>query len=87
MTRRHHGMSYPPGLAQLLAGHRNTLGRNPSLERFRQHRVMLNIRLRAAYVAGCEQRSIVERGRGRGLTEEEVRAALVGYPGDLPTTR
>jgi hypothetical protein len=64
-------MSNPPGLAQLLAGHRNALGPNPTPEMFRQHRVMLNMRLRAAYVAGGERRLLVQRGRGQ--SEEEVR--------------
>jgi hypothetical protein len=30
-------MSVPPALARLLAGHRNTLGPNPTPAQFRQH--------------------------------------------------
>jgi hypothetical protein len=78
-------MPDPPGLAQLLAGHRNALGPNRTPEQFRRHRVMLNTRLRADSLAGVEQRSLVERGRG--LTEEEVGAALAGYPADLLAAR
>jgi hypothetical protein len=52
-----------PGLAQLLAGHRKSLGPNPTPEQFRQLRVMRKIRLRAADLAGCEQRSMAARTR------------------------
>ena len=45
-------------------------------------RAELNRRLRIAFVAGAEERSM--RDHGRGLTAEELRRALRRYPGDLP---
>jgi hypothetical protein len=42
----------------------------------------LNRRLRAAFLAGAEEQS--SRDNGRGLTEEELRRVLRHYPGDLP---
>jgi hypothetical protein len=42
----------------------------------------LNRRLGAAYLEGAEERS--QRGRGRGLTEDELRRTLTAYPCDLP---
>ncbi len=46
------------------------------------HRRTLNRGLRAAFLAGAEEHSI--REQGRGLTEAELRAVLRRYPGDLP---
>jgi hypothetical protein len=43
----------------------------------------LNRRLRAAWVAAAEERSLVIRGRG--LTADELEAALAEYPGDVST--
>jgi hypothetical protein len=54
-------------------------------ERFRQHHVMLNMRLRAPYPTGVDQRYLVDHGRGP--TEDEIRKAMAEYPADLPTTR
>jgi hypothetical protein len=42
----------------------------------------LNRRLRLAFLAGAEERSV--REEGRGLTEAELKAVLRRYPGDLP---
>jgi hypothetical protein len=42
----------------------------------------LNRRLRLAFIAGSEERS--RRELGRGLTDEELRRTLRRYPGDLP---
>jgi hypothetical protein len=42
----------------------------------------LNQRLRLAFIAGSEERS--RRELGRGLTDEELRRTLRRYPGDLP---
>ena len=50
---------------------------------FRQHRVELNALLRVAFLAGAEERSRNEHGRG--LTAEELRRVMRDYPGDLPT--
>jgi hypothetical protein len=47
-------------------------------DRFRE----LNRRLRAAFIAGDEERS--RREVGRGLTDEELERALRRYPGDVP---
>jgi hypothetical protein len=47
-------------------------------KRFRE----LNRRLRAAFIAGAEERS--RREAGRGLTEQELERVLRRYPGDLP---
>jgi hypothetical protein len=49
-----------------------------SSNRFRQ----LNRRLRVAFIAGAEERS--RRELGRGLSEEELERVLRRYPGDLP---
>jgi len=45
-------------------------------------RADLNRRLRLAFIAGAEERSW--REHGRGLTADELRRVLVRYPGDLP---
>jgi hypothetical protein len=45
-------------------------------------RADLNRRLRAAFLAGAEEQST--RNQGRGLTDEELRRVLQRYPGDLP---
>ncbi len=50
-------------------------------EQFRAHRIELNRKLRAAFLAGAEERS--RELRGRGLTEAELLLTLGGYPGDL----
>jgi len=42
----------------------------------------LNRKLRRAFVAGTEERS--QRELGRGLTADELRRILRRYPGDLP---
>jgi hypothetical protein len=49
-----------------------------SSNRFRE----LNRRLRFAFIAGAEERS--QRELGRGLSEEELERVLRRYPGDLP---
>jgi hypothetical protein len=46
------------------------------------HRGMLNRELRAAFIAGAEERSI--RDKGRGLSKSELRSILARYSGDLP---
>ena len=46
-----------------------------------EHRHTLNRELRAAFLAGAEERS--HREQGRGPTVEELRAVLERYPGDL----
>jgi hypothetical protein len=46
--------------------------------RFRE----LNLRLRVAFIAGAEEQS--QREAGRGLTEQELERVLRRYPGDLP---
>jgi hypothetical protein len=46
------------------------------------HRADLNRRLRVAFIAGAEERS--RRELGRGLSEEELGRVLRRYPGDLP---
>ena len=51
---------------------------------FAEHRRELNRKLRAAFLAGAEERSL--RIRGRGLTDAELDSILGEYPGDLPTT-
>lgn len=48
-----------------------------------EYRADLNRRLRAAYLSGVEEWSLVRRGRP--LTAEELLAALPAYPGDLPS--
>jgi hypothetical protein len=53
----------------------------PPVDKARQRR-QLNLRLRLAWLAGVEDRS--RRENGRGLTDEELREALRRYPGDLP---
>jgi hypothetical protein len=45
-------------------------------------RSALNRRLRIAFIAGAEEDS--HSRIGRGLSEEEFRRVLRGYPGDLP---
>ena len=45
-------------------------------------RSALNRRLRIAFIAGAEERS--RRELGRGLSEEELERVLRRYPGDLP---
>ena len=47
----------------------------------RQHRVDLNRKLRAAFVAGAEERS--RQDLGRGLTKRELVRIIAVYPGDL----
>ena len=49
-----------------------------SSNRFRE----LNRRLRVAFIAGAEEQS--QREAGRGLTEQELERVLRRYPGDLP---
>ena len=46
------------------------------------HRLELNRKLRAAFLAGAEERS--RTAHGRGLTDEELRSVMQQYPGDLP---
>jgi hypothetical protein len=46
-----------------------------------RNRQQLNRRLRAAFIAGAEDRS--RQDQGRGLTETELRGILEQYPGDL----
>jgi len=48
----------------------------------RARRLELNRKLRRAFVAGAEERS--QRELGRGLTSDELRRVLRRYPGDLP---
>jgi hypothetical protein len=50
---------------------------------FRQHRIELNALLRAAFLAGAEERSLA--AHGRTLTADELRDVMRDYPGDLPT--
>jgi hypothetical protein len=45
------------------------------------HRVRLNERLRAAFLAGAEEDS--QRRLGRGLTVEELERVFWHYPGDI----
>ena len=45
-------------------------------------RSALNRRLRIAFIAGAEEQS--QREAGRGLTEQELERVLRRYPGDLP---
>ena len=45
-------------------------------------RSALNRRLRIAFIAGAEEQS--RREAGRGLSEEELERVLRRYPGDLP---
>jgi hypothetical protein len=45
-------------------------------------RSALNRRLRIAFIAGAEEQS--RREAGRGLTEQELERVLRRYPGDLP---
>ena len=59
------------------------LPETPAQVDIRQHRIELNRKLRAAFLAGAEERSRAERGRG--LTELEVLRLSWDYPGDLPT--
>jgi hypothetical protein len=44
-------------------------------------RSALNRRLRVAFIAGAEEQS--QREAGRGLTEQELERVLRRYPGDL----
>jgi hypothetical protein len=44
-------------------------------------RTSLNLRLRAAFIAGAEEDS--RRRLGRGLTREELERVLRRYPGDV----
>lgn len=46
------------------------------------HRADLHRRLRAAFIAGAEERS--RREVGRGLSEDELERVLRRYPGDVP---
>jgi hypothetical protein len=57
----------------------------PAGDDFRRHREELNEILRAAFLAGAEERSL--KAKGRGLTEDELAAVIERYPGDLPTDR
>ena len=50
---------------------------------FAEHRRELNRKLRAAFLAGAEERS--RAVDGRGLNEDELRRVMAEYPGDLPT--
>jgi hypothetical protein len=43
---------------------------------------MLNRELRAAFIAGAEDRSI--RDTGRGLSKSQLRSIFARYPGELP---
>jgi hypothetical protein len=52
-------------------------------EPFAEHRHELNRRLRAAFLAGAEDRFRAEHGRG--LTESELRRVMQRHPGDLRT--
>jgi hypothetical protein len=47
-----------------------------------ERREELNLRLRAAFIEGAEERS--RAALGRGLTDEELRRVIGRYPGDLP---
>lgn len=47
-----------------------------------RHRAELNRKLRQAFIAGAEERS--RRELGRGLTPAELDRILRRYPGDLP---
>lgn len=57
----------------------------PEHRALRDHRRELNRQLRATFLAGAEERSIKERGRG--LTEGELRRVMLAYPGDVPVDR
>lgn len=48
----------------------------------RSRRAELNRKLRQEFVAGAEERS--RRELGRGLTPDELERVLKRYPGDLP---
>jgi hypothetical protein len=52
-------------------------------ERWAEHRRALNRELRAASLAGVEQKWW--QAFGRGLTEAELQRVTEEYPGDLPT--
>jgi hypothetical protein len=59
------------------------VNREPSQPTDRSNRIReLNRRLRVAFIAGAEERS--RREAGRGLTEQELERVLRRYPGDLP---
>ncbi|MGZ8722115.1 MAG: hypothetical protein ACXWXH_11690 [Aeromicrobium sp.] len=59
------------------------MGQQPSQPTDRPDQVReLNRRLRVAFIAGAEERS--RRELGRGLSEEELERVLRRYPGDLP---
>ena len=75
-------MKSVPGDAERL-GWWDQLPETPPNVDLRQHRVELNALLRAAVLAGAEERSVAEKGRG--LTEEKLRRVMRDYPGDLPT--
>jgi len=45
-------------------------------------RADLNRRLRQTFLAGAEERS--RRDHGRGLSDDELRRVLTHYPGDMP---
>jgi hypothetical protein len=65
-----------------MATHPEGSSDRPTLPPFRgDHRRTLNRELRTAFIAGAEDRSL--REQGRGLTEEELRRVLARYPGDL----
>jgi len=51
-------------------------------DRQRQPTTELNCRLRVAFIAGAEEHS--RREVGRGLSDEELERVLRRYPGDLP---
>ncbi len=53
----------------------------PRQEQRITHRRELHRRLRLAFLAGAEERSRTDQGRG--LTEPELRAILERYPGDV----
>jgi len=61
---------------------RSKADRQAEEKRLEMRRGDLNQRLRLAFIAGSEERS--RRELGRGLTDEELRRTLRRYPGDLP---
>ena len=56
--------------------------RPPDPRMLEAHGIELTWRLRLAFIAGAEERS--RRELGRGLSEEELERVLRRYPGDLP---
>jgi hypothetical protein len=54
----------------------------PSID---EDRKQLNMRLRAAFIAGAEEES--RRTLGRGLTREELDRVMRRYPGDIEPPR